>query len=154
MARARLYALCFALTVTGTAANPAFAEVAAWDQERVTALAQDLAEKAGKVSDAVYRVQLGSTVGSGQAWDYQRLRDRVRLTKNEARHLAAELKNGKGHDETVHTYERLTTLSRDVQEISQRMFLDEPTLNTVAAAGDALRQIAPYYDPKALQRPE
>ena len=154
MPRARLYALGFALTLAATAANPARAEVAAtWDQERVTALAEDLAAKSSKVYDAVYRIQLGSTVGSGQAWDYQRLRDRVRLTKNEARQLARQLANGKGHDETIHTYERLTLLSRDVNEIANRMFLDEATLGTVAAAGDALRQITPYYDPEAMKRP-
>ena len=45
------------------------------------------------------------------------------------------------------------TLIRDAQEEGRRMFLEEPTLNKIGAAGDLLRQLSPYYDPKANTNP-
>lgn len=43
------------------------------------------------------------------------------------------------------------TMVRDAREISQRTFSSHYVMEKAAAAGDVLRRIAPYYDPKALE---
>ena len=153
MMRNGVRALCPALVLAVAATGPAAAELARWDQERVTALAAEFSAEARKVYDAVYRAQVSNTVGSGQVHDYHLLKDRVRVAKNEARHLANALKDGKGHDETLHAYMRLMEVVRDAREAGQRMYLEKPILDSIAAADDTLRRLAPYYDPKALERP-
>ena len=116
-----------------------------WTQETVAALARELATAVSAVYRSVTRTGTGSQVGSGQAQSFMRLKDDLRVARNESRHLANALKNGKGRDETVHAYRRLMTLVRDARESGRRMFLEKPTLDTIQKANQALDAIAPYY---------
>ena len=137
------------LAVIAWLPSASFAELAAWDQERVTALGAELA----KASDALYDTFLKEPqqqIGSGQARDYYRLRQLVRRIKDQARQLSGALAKGEGYDETLPIYENLMTMVRDAREISKRTFTSNFVLDKAAAAGDVLRRIAPYYDPKAL----
>jgi hypothetical protein len=124
------------------------AKLAAWDQARVTDIATQLAPAINDVFVSVNTLQTGSQVGSGQASAFLRLKDRVRVARNEARHLARQLQDGRGRPETVHTYSRLMTTVRDAREDGRRMFLEAPTMDKIAAAGDLIRQLTPYYDPR------
>ena len=117
----------------------------AWDQAKVSALAQQLAESVGKVQSSVSKLKTGSTVGSGQANAYLRLKDDLRVTRNMSRSLAKQLADGDGRDATASTYRRLMTLVRDVRENGRKMFLAKPTLDEAAHAGEILDQLAPYY---------
>ena len=40
-------------------------------------------------------------------------------------------------------------MADDIEEEAQQSSLDEPTMDAWAKVADLLRQIAPYYDPKA-----
>jgi len=127
-----------------------FAELAKWDQERVTALGAELKE----ACDALYETFLKEpekTVGSGQARDYYRLRQIVRRLKGDARQLSSALAKGEGYDQTLPIYESLMVMVRDARETAKRTFTSNYVLDKASAVGDVLRRIAPYYDPKALE---
>jgi hypothetical protein len=138
--------LAFAAWVPGAS----FAELAKWDQERVTALGADLEEACDALYDTFLKEPQKSR-GSGQATDYYRLRQIVRRIKTEARHLSSSLAKGEGYDETLPIYEHLMTMVRDAREIAKRTFTSNYVLDKAAVTGDLLRRIAPYYDPKALE---
>ena len=144
----RLFALGAALSLS--APSPSGAERADWDQERVTAIAGELAEAASGVKDAV-RKEPVSTIGSGQAGSYYRLVQLTRRIKTEARHLAAQLEAGKGYDETLPVYEALMVWIRDAREDARRTFLSNFVMEKVAVANDALRRLTPYYVSQPLE---
>ncbi len=143
----RLRAIAIVLALTPAAA---FAELAAWDQERVTAIAKDLVESSDALYDTFF-AQPRPTVASGQGQSYYRLKQMLRRIKQEARHLAAQLDDGKGYDETLPTYEHLTELVDYARPEARRTFSSDQLLGKMTAAGDDLRRLAPYYDPKALE---
>jgi len=130
--------------------SASFAELAKWDQERVTALGTELS----KACDALYDTFLNEpqqTIGSGQAKDYLRLRQLVRRIKDQAKQLSSALAKGESYDQTLPIYENLMTMVRDAREISKRIFSSNFVLEKATAAGDVLQRISPYYDPKALE---
>jgi len=127
----------------------AFAELAKWDQERVTALGGELVQ----TTEALYSTfvkEPPATIGSGQSRDYYRLRQLVRRIRTEARNLSSSLSNGEGYDETLPIYENLMVIVRDAREVAKRTFTSNFVLEKATAAGDVLRRLAPYYDPNAL----
>lgn len=126
------------------AASPALAERAAWDQERMTALSKELVERANDVYDAIQKGPQ-STIGSGQASSFYRLKHDVRLARIEAKHLATRVQAGAGYAETLPAYENLMQTVRSAAENARRMFMPEPTLDAITAAGNVLGRIAPYY---------
>lgn len=127
-----------------------FAELAQWDQERVTALGAELSEACRALYDTFLK-EPEKTKGSGQSKDYYRLRQLVRRIKIEAKHLSSALAKGEGYDQTLPIYENLMTMVRDARAIAKRTFTSNYVLDKAAATGDLLRRIAPYYDPKALE---
>jgi hypothetical protein len=146
----RMGLVFFTLVVTLWPASAAVADLAKWDQERVTALGAELAKACDELYDTFLK-EPESTIGSGQATDYYRLRQVVRRVKDEAKHLSSALGNGEGYEQTLPIYESLMEMVRDAREISQRTFTSNFVVDKAAAAGDVLRRIAPYYDPKALE---
>jgi hypothetical protein len=138
------------LALTVWLPSGSFAELAQWDQERVTALGAELSEACNALYDTFVK-EPESTLGSGQRKDYYRLRQVIRRLKTEAKHLSAALGEGEGYDQTLPIYEHLMTMVRDAREISQRIFTSNYVQDKAAGAGDVLRRIAPYYDPKALE---
>lgn len=130
-------------------ANPVRAELAKWDQTRVTEIAQQLA----KACDAWWlalREQPEGQIGSGDAQDEFALVKKAQVLQEQSRALAAQLAGGKGHGETRNIYRSLKEIVDDTEVEARRAELDEPTLDKWAEVSDLLRQIAPYYDPKAL----
>ena len=116
-----------------------------WDQAKVTALAEQLSDAVNGVYRSVSRLQTGSGMASGQANAFLRLKDRLRVARNEARHLSQALADGKGHDETSHAYRRLMSLVRDAREEGRKMFIEKPTLDKIDVANKILEEIAPFY---------
>ena len=138
------------LAVIAWLPSASFAELAQWDQERVTALGAELTE----ACDALYNTfvkEPAQTLGSGQSKDYYRLRQVIRRVKTEARHLSTALGEGEGYDQTLPIYENLMTMVRDARAIAKRTFTSNYVLDKAAVTSDLLRRIAPYYDPKALE---
>jgi hypothetical protein len=135
------------------AAPFASAELAAWDQERATAIAKELAEESKHVYDAFYKMSMRSGAPVGEGYEIHQLKDTLRLLKNETHHLASALEKGSGHDETLSVYKRLMELVHDARRDIQRIYTEKSLLDAIAKAGDTLRRLEPYYDPKALTKP-
>jgi hypothetical protein len=132
-------------TLATGVAPPTDAKLATWNQERVAAIALDLAAAVDQMQDAFRASPIGSSIGSGQANAQLRMRDRMRLLRNESRYLSNALKEGAGRSETLSVYERLGTLARDAREEARKMFLPDPVLSKITAAGDVWRRLTPYY---------
>ena len=130
-------------------ASPARAELAKWDQARVTEIAQQLAEACNAWWLAM-REQPGDRIGSGEALDQFGLVQKAEVLHDQSRGLADDLAKGKGHDETLNAYRGLKEIVDDSEDEAERANLDDPSLNAWAKVAGLLRQIAPYYDPKAL----
>jgi hypothetical protein len=123
------------------------ADLAPWDQGRVTAIAKQLAPAAEAWQQAV-RLE-NDRIGSGVAVEENSLQDKARRLHEMSESLAAHLAKGKGHDETLNQYRSLREVADDTEEMAQRAELDAPALAAWSKMSDLLRQIAPYYDPKA-----
>jgi len=134
-------------------ASAVSAELASWDQARVTAIAKELSDESKHVYDSFYKMSVRSGRSGGNAHELHQLKDTLRLLRSETRHLASELEKGAGHDETLPIYKRLMELVRDARESIQRIYTEQSLLDAVAKAGDALRRLQPYYDAKALTDP-
>ena len=130
-------------------ATPARSELAKWDQARVTAIAQALATASDAWQQAVRR-QPGEQIGSGSAQEEFGLVKKAQVLKEQSDALAGHLAKGKGHDETRNYYRSLKEVADDIEVQAQQAELDEPTMDAWAKVADLMRQIAPYYDPKAL----
>ncbi len=121
----------------------------AWDQAAVTALAKEFADSATAVEDIVRKEQQTPA----QAQEYWRLRQQLRRIKNEARELATELKNGKGHDETLGIYENLYSEILYARDSVQRLYLTSSVTDRIKSARAVLEKLAPYYDARPLPPP-
>ena len=138
-----LIALCFAL-----AAVPAAAELAKWDQAKVTALATQLVKATDALYTTVYKEPGFAGTGAGIEQGSYDLRHTVRRVGEEARHLDAELKAGKGHAATVGAWKQMMQLVRDARVNFRESFTPGDLEKRMAAVEDLLRQLTPYYDPK------
>jgi hypothetical protein len=133
------------LSSAAVAAEPDEGAAPPWDQEKVAALAQQLADAAEKLQREMARQKDPQQVGSGQAAAMLRFRDEIRVARDSSRSLARSLKEGKSREETTPTYRRLMTLVRDARESGRKLFIREPALGYIAEANAALDGLAPYY---------
>ncbi|MDH3212025.1 MAG: hypothetical protein OEM05_06030 [Myxococcales bacterium] len=145
-----------ALLLAGALAAPETAGATAqlaWDQAQVTAIAQELPKAAENLRSAL-RNEPGPTTGSvGGRRSFQRFTDIVRRFDREAKHLAASLESGQGHDETLPVFENLALLVRDGREQARRIFLTDSLSSRIAAGRAILDRLAPYYDAAPLPPP-
>ncbi len=138
----------FALAA-GFAPASSFAQAEQWDQARVTEIAQELAGAVKDLREAVRR-EVPSTPGRLQQGRAQyALSDALRLLKSETRYLAAQLKDGKGRDETFLVYKRIDSLRQQAAENARKMMILQPTLDRIDAARKIWVQLVPYYGEEA-----
>ncbi len=131
-----------ALLVTATFAS---AELTAWNQEQVTAIAAELAETTTDLRNALRR-QPPPTLGQPGKRAFFQLRDDLASIQATARRLHNALAEGATRDETFPTYQRLISSVRSAADELRRTQLGEPVAGKVAAAADALRRLRPYYE--------
>jgi hypothetical protein len=147
ISKSRLFASAAALALM--AASPVLAELAAWDQDRVTSIAKELSAATDAWWQALRDQPEMGVVGSGDAQDGSSMVDEARTLREQAQALAGHLANGKGHDQTRNLYRDLKEIVDDQEVQAQRAELDEPTMDAWAKVADGMRRLAPYYDPKA-----
>jgi len=145
MAR-RLLAPILACGLVAGLAVPARAELAAWDQDKVTALAKQLEDASKALYDTFYKQP---KVGAGQSRPYYRLQQDVRRLRLDARGLSRALAGGAGRDETLPAYEDLMQTVRRAQDNARRVFTTKDVHDRADAARELLNQISRYYDPAA-----
>lgn len=125
------------------------ADLAAWDQPRVTAIAQQLAA-ACDAWEQVVRQQPDPMIGSGEVEEGGGLLQSARLLRVQSSALAGHLAKGRGRDETLDFYRSLKEMVDDSEDDARRLSLSGATLDAWSKLADLMRQVAPYYDPKAL----
>ena len=121
------------------------AELATWDQAKVTALAKELQTAADALYDTFIKKpppSLGSKDSS-----YYRLKQEVRLLRVEARELAASLENGEERQQTLPVYDHLMQLVRIARDEAAKIFNTQDVGQRAAAVRGVLNQLGPYYDP-------
>jgi hypothetical protein len=150
MTLARTLLLGLATSSALVLATPAAAQLAAWDQARVTSIGKQLADAADAWELAI-REQPGGEIGSGDADQQFGLVNKARVIREQSRALADHLAKGDGYDKTRDLYRDLKEVMDDTEVIAQRSELDEPTMDAWSKLVDLQRQIAPYYDTKASQ---
>jgi hypothetical protein len=135
-------ALALALALAPLAAA---AELPRWDQPRVTAIAVELSEAVAKATLEVDK-QKGGRVDVSKERAFYEFREDMRLARNTSRHLAKELQDGKGREETYPTFKRLKTLRNDAAENARRADMPDSTMAAITAAGGLLNRLRPYYE--------
>ena len=145
----RIFATSFlALALAASLSSPARAELAAWDQAKVTALANQLAEASNSLYSTFYK-QGPPQLASGQGEDYRSLKQEVRRIQSEAKELAAALGKGDGREDTLDIYDNLMDIVRDARDHARRLFTGKDVQDKASAVRQLLNQITPYYDPDA-----
>ena len=143
----RLAAMVLAFALGG---GVAAAELAAWDQARVTAIAKQLQ----KASEDLYTsvVEEPGMAPMDEAWyDTQQS---VRLIQTECRHLAAELAAGKGQKQTLPSWRAIGEWVDDVKDDGPRSgFITEDVIARAKTVEGLLEQLRPFYDAKASSKP-
>jgi hypothetical protein len=114
-----------------------------WDQQRVTKMAQELSDAVDKAREAVRQSPMSQNIG--QRTTYYELLDTMRIVENSSRHLRSELEAGKGADETRPTFERISSLRFEAEEIGRRALVEAPVIDALTRAGAIHNQMKPYY---------
>lgn len=134
------------------AATPSAADLAKWDQAAVTGIAKQLPAATERVQTAL-RDEPAQTIGSGDAGTSFGLQQNARRLHEQGMALAKHLEAGKGYEETRNLYRSFKEIWDDTMVNAQRSELPEPTMDAFAKVDDLVRQLAPYYDPKASGDP-
>ena len=146
----RILATSFlAFALAAALAAPARAELAAWDQAKVTAIAKQLADASTNLYSTFYK-QGPPQLASGQGSDYRALKQKVRRIQSEAKELADELGKGGGREDTLDIYDNLMELVRDARDDARRVFSTKDVQDAASKVRQLLNQISPYYDPDAV----
>jgi hypothetical protein len=135
-----------ALTLVVLSAPNARADLAAWDQAKVTTLGKELVQATNALFET-FRKQPPPSVGSMQGDSYQRLKQFVRLLRIESVELASSLQKGEGRDETLAIFDNLMQLARSARDEAARVFVAHDVSERAAAVRQVLNRLGPYYDP-------
>ncbi len=138
-------AIAGVVVATALFAASARADLAKWDQAQVTQIAQNLAT----ASDGWWQAMRRQPGYVSDAMDDRSITGKARVLQEMSASLADRLKKGDGHDKTLDQYKSMKEIVDDTEDAAQRAALDEPTMDAWAKVADALRRIAPYYDPNA-----
>ena len=121
----------------------ALAELATWNQERVTQIAEEFA---GAMKDLRRELQAAppSIDPSRQRARYVALDD-IRIMTNTSTLLANKLKAGEGREETFAVWRRLDLLRRDFEENARKSDVQDAVMEQILKAGELLIRLTPYY---------
>jgi hypothetical protein len=126
-----------------------------WNQGRVTAIAEALADEMGKLDLAAAKVP--PDISYSQQRAQYTLQEDIRLLKNSSRHLANQLKSGKSREETRPIVNRMQQIRASAEENARRTLIPEQLMDQILAVGGQLLQLQPYYrepEPKPKSEPE
>jgi hypothetical protein len=125
-----------------TASGAVAAELATWDQKRVTEYAGELATASTALKLAIEDVPEPNI---SQANARYKVEDTVKNLENAAMSLSAALRDGKGREETLPRFKRVETLRRDAEIEARSSDIPEQVFEKVFDVGSALLKLRPYY---------
>jgi hypothetical protein len=146
----RAVATILAAAGVAVATSEARAELAPWDQAKVTALSKQLADAAAALNETFYR-QPVPTAGSVQTRGYQRMKEAVNKIQREAKSLNAKLSNQGDRASTLKSYQDLMQTVNVAREEAKGLFTTTDVAEKAGAARSVLNQLGPYYDPDFKQ---
>ena len=117
-----------------------------WDQERVTALAAQLADAVQDVKTSFRRKRSG-TRKDMRTPAFHQLTNDLRTIRRATRQLANELSRGGGRDETFPIYSRIQTARGRAANALRRLMVGGAMLEPIESARGILKQIEPFYGP-------
>ena len=120
------------------------AELASWDQERVTSYAAELETATNELNRALAGRPTYVTQVNQRAF-YQ-ARDDIRVMHTSARHLHNKLKEGEGRDSTLPVFKRIRLLQRTAQEEGRKAAIPEDIMAKATPVGVAIIKLRPYYE--------
>jgi hypothetical protein len=132
--------------------TPGAADLAKWDQAAVTGIAKQLPAATERLQN-VLRDEPAQALGSGDAESFFAMQQNARKLHEQGMALAKHVEAGKGYEETHNLYRSFKETWDDTIVNARRSELPEPTMDAFAKVEDLLRQLAPYYDPKASGNP-
>ncbi len=130
---------CVFIATAGAQAEPT-----EWNQERVATTAEELAVSIEDIRSSL-RNEPTQSIASMQSKARHRLYDNLRLIKNESKHLAREVRDGRSADETLPVYERLQDLVKRAQADGRTVHVTEGTQAKIDAASTRLDELAELY---------
>ena len=121
----------------------ALAELAKWDQERVTQISEELVTA---MKDLRQEMQAAPAITdpTRQRALYVALDD-IRIITSSATLLSNKLKAGEGREETFAVWRRLDMLRRDFEENARKAILEDTIMEKILTAGELLIRLTPYY---------
>ena len=141
-----VHAICLLAMILLLPAAIARAELAAWDQARVTALGKELVQASNALYET-FRKQPPPSVGSMQSTAYHRLKQFVRMLHVVSQEFADSLEKGEGREQTLTIYDNLMQLARSARDEAARVFVAHDVGDRAGAVRRVLNQLGPYYDP-------
>ena len=129
------------LLVPGTAV----ADLQAWDQEAVSALASDLAGAIKAVRGAARNEPTLRDRSNTTGRSAEQYLDNLRQLETATRRLATRLGNGEDREQTLNVARRIGTLLRNAQENGRRLMLTQPSFDEIDKAVAVIRQLSPFY---------
>jgi hypothetical protein len=133
------------MTIALLSASDSRADLAEWDQEKVTAVAEELAQAAVSLRNGL-RAKPPRTLGQSGRRAFWSLQEEARVIASTSRRLQRALANGAGMEETYPTFRRLVRSGRRAKREMRRVDLGERTLAWVEAVADGVRKLRPYYE--------
>ena len=119
------------------------AELAKWDQDRVTQIAEEFAVA---MKDLRKEMQAAPPITdpARQRALYVALDD-IRIMTNGSTLLANKLKAGESRDETFAQWRRLDMVRRDFEENARKADIEDAIMDKILTAGELLIRLTPYY---------
>ena len=139
MSRSIWVAAAAALVITAGAAS---AELAKWDQARVSKYAKELTDATAELRKAFDAIGIQNQAQQNAMF---KVKDTVKLLDTASGGLAEALAGGKGRDETLPRYKRVEALRRDAELEGRSADISDSVFEKVFAVGSALLKLRPYY---------
>lgn len=117
----------------------------AWDQAKVGALTQQLADSMRDLRRE-FRQQPTPNIGSMQSRAHLSLDDNLRLIESESRELAGRVARGASQEESFPVYRRMWMLIRDARQDARRLMIQQGMQDRIARAREILVELDAYYD--------
>ena len=134
------------LMVLGTASAAQAEDLKTWDQEKVTAIAQDISTRSRALRDTLRR-KPPRTAGAGSQRSFWSFREEIQVLVSASARMHSALAGGAGMDETFPTYMRLLNTARRAERQMRRVGgLSAGVNEKVDGIADAIRQIRPFYE--------
>jgi hypothetical protein len=126
-------------------ASDARADVATWDQAKVTAAAEELSQAATALRSGL-RSKPPLTLGQPGRRAFFSLREEAQVIASTARRLHQALEGGAGMEETYPTFRRLVRSGRRGTRELRRVDLGANSGTLVEALADGVRKLRPFYE--------